>query len=180
MNVVIVCESMFGNTELLARAVALGLTDVGSSATVVDVRDVAGRDLSGCELLVIAAPTHALSLSRPETRAQAVDQGAEPARAVVGVREWLAGLDNVLPAVLHRPPVVVFDSRILKARHWPGSAAYRASRQLRKKGFTVVERTSFFVDAIAGPVSSGEAERARVWGAGLPELVRRRTRLDVS
>jgi len=164
MRAVVVCESMFGNTELLAGLVCRGLHQAGVEAELVDV----GRafteppDLSRFDLLVVAAPTHALSLSRPESRAEAVAKGADPLRESVGVREWLDTFGDAMPAPA--PAVAVFDTRVAKARHWPGSAARRAARSMRAYGFGVVEFRSFFVDGIIGPLSEGEAERAERWG----------------
>lgn len=176
MKVVIVCESLFGNTELLAQAVSGGVAAAGAEVRVVGVEAVGTGDIAGCDLLVVGAPTHALSLSRPESRADAVAQGADPQRAGTGVREWLAALHEVLPVDGVRPQVAVFDTRMLKARHLPGSAAKRAARELRKKGFDVLDRTSFFVDGISGPLSPGQLQRALRWGTDLPVQVTVRTR----
>ena len=174
MRVVIICESMFGNTDLLAAAVERGLRASGAATVLVDVGTAytGRRDLTGCDLLVVAAPTHALTLSRPESRAEAVAHGADPRRAPVGVREWLGTLEEALPASQPRPLVAVFDTRVLKAKHWPGSAAHRAARTLRTAGFTVVERTSFYVEGISGPLAPGEVDRAGRWGAHLVGVVR--------
>ncbi|MGO4257412.1 flavodoxin family protein [Marmoricola sp. RAF53] len=168
MKVVVICESMFGNTELLASAVAKGLTAEGAEVALLDVGDAyAGHPDLDCDLLVVAAPTHALTLSRPESRAQAVERGADPRRQAVGVREWLSTLAEALPPDGPRPPVAVFDSRVLQAKHWPGSAARGAERRLHKAGFRVLERASFYVDTVEGPLSEGEVERALAWGRQL-------------
>lgn len=169
MKVVIVCESMFGNTEVLAELVRKGLSGAGCETDLIEVGQAFAEppDLSRYDLLVVAAPTHALSLSRPESRAEAVAKGADPRRERIGVREWLGTFSEALPDPA--PLVAVFDTRVLKTRHWPGSAAHRAARSLRKDGFEVIERTSFFVDGIVGPLSPGEAERAERWGAQLCE-----------
>lgn len=173
MKVAIVCESMFGNTEALAEQVRDGLAGTGAEVRVVDVADVVAADVRDLGLLVVAAPTHALSLSRPESRADAVERGADPQRALVGVREWLADIDIYLPQSGPRPPVAVFDTRVLQARHWPGSAAHRAARRLRRSGFRVIDRMSFFVEGLTGPLADGEAVRAREWGADLPSILER-------
>src|SRR5688500_7888107 len=80
-------ESMFGNTEWIARAVAEGLRLEGFDATVVDVSEAGHNDDQ--DLLVVGAPTHAFSLSRPTTRRDAVKQGAPPEAATAGLREWI-------------------------------------------------------------------------------------------
>jgi hypothetical protein len=83
------------------------------------------------------------------------------------VREWLAALDDgSLGSVgsADRPPVAVFDTRARIARHWPGSAARRTARSLKKKGFAVCRSASFYVEDVKGPLLTGELERARSWG----------------
>ena len=67
---------------------------------------------------------------------------------------------------MDRPAVAVFDTRIDKVRHLPGSAAKRAARVLRSHGFEVLDRpTSFYVADLKGPPNDGELDRA---GRGRP------------
>lgn len=171
MKVVVVYESMFGNTEAIAHAVRSGLVRSGIEANVVEVGEARSTDLQGVDLLVIGAPTHALTLSRPSSRAEAVERGADPPQVEVGVREWLTTLVETLPASAPRPAVAVFDTRVLKAKCWPGSAARQASRILRKAGFSLVGTRSFYVDGMTGPQAAGEMTRALEWGAALPAVV---------
>lgn len=166
MRTVIVFESLFGNTERFAHEIRDAIKSMGEEATAADVRRVKPADLTGCDLLVVGAPTHAFSLSRQSTRDDAVRQGAEAERAALGVREWLTTLDETFPSSAGRPLVALFDTRVEKVRHLPGSAARRASRAVRARGFEVVERpTSFYVEDLKGPVVDGELERARDWAA---------------
>src|SRR3954453_13850215 len=88
MKALLVDESMFGNTEKVARAVAAGLAE----SLEVELREVstAPEQVTGLvDLIVVGGPTHAFSLSRPSTRADAVAKGAPPREPDVGVREWL-------------------------------------------------------------------------------------------
>lgn len=173
MKTVIVYESMFGNTEHIARKIADGLAAAGNHTVLADVREVGPDDLAGSDLVVVGAPTHALSLSRPKTREDAVRQGADPAHAELGVREWLKTLDAALPLAAARPRLAVFDTRVEKVRRLPGSAAKRAAKVLRAHGFDLLDRpTSFYVEDLKGPVAPGELDRARDWGARLVQLVR--------
>ena len=135
MKTVVVYESMFGNTEQVAQHIADALRATGATATVVEVSQAEPGQLHGAELLVVGAPTHAFSLSRPNTREDAVRQGADPARTMLGVREWLATLETAFPAAADRPRVAVFDTRAEKVRRLPGSAAKRAVKVLRARGF---------------------------------------------
>jgi hypothetical protein len=156
VRALVVYESMFGNTELAARAVAEGL----SGRLTVTVTNVAtGPAVSGTDLLVVGAPTHAFSLSRPGTRSSAVQQGGAATALDVGVREWLAraaGLDGVRTAA--------FDTKVARPK-LPGSAARGAARRLRRLGGRpVVPPASFYVAGTPGPLVDGELDRARRWG----------------
>jgi hypothetical protein len=169
VKALIVFESMFGNTEELARAVARGLVADRVEVSLIGVSAAADLDLAPIDLLVVAAPTHAFSLSRPQTRADAVTRGAEPGRAGVGVREWLTSLDG---GPGRKPPVAVFDTRAGKVRHLPGSAGRRAAASLKRKGFTLLAGpVSFYVDDVRGPLAQGELERAEQWGQELAILM---------
>jgi hypothetical protein len=177
MKTVVVYESMFGNTEHIAREIADGLTKSGSQTTTVGVGEVSPDDLAGSDLLVVGAPTHAFSMSRPSTREDAVRQGADPSHTAIGVREWLVTLDAALPVAAERPRVAVFDTRVEMVRRLPGSAAKRAAKVLRTQGFVLLDRpTSFYVDDVRGPTISGESSRAHHWGSQLFDLARNQDR----
>jgi hypothetical protein len=165
MRALVVFESMFGNTSTIAQAVAAGLSsrldvelvEVSSAPTVL------GEDVA---LLVAGGPTHALGLSRPGTRADAVRQGAAVRSTRIGLREWLAGL-----ARGHGIAATTFDTRVDKPRV-PGSAARAAARRLRAAGFSIVApATSFYVDGTQGPLVEGEVARAQRWATAVGEKV---------
>jgi len=161
MKALVVFESMWGNTEQVARAVAGGLQSTGP----VEVLDVSGEvpdDLSGIDLLVVGGPTHAFSMSRPTTRDDAVNRGAPSGHAKRGIREWLDGLPAADLAV------ATFDTRVGKVRHLPGSAAKKAAKEVRRHHLgRVVDTESFYVDDMEGPLVDGELDRARAWGLEL-------------
>lgn len=159
MRALVVYESMFGNTETVAKEVAAGLAGLGE-VVLVDV-DVAPTDVTPYDLVVVGGPTHAFSMSRAGTRADAVKQGA-PRPRVRGIREWIDQLGEV------RVPVAAFDTRVDKVRRLPGSAAKKAAKSLKAHGSSVAERPqSFYVVDTPGPLLDGERERARRWGASL-------------
>jgi len=160
MRALVVYESMFGNTAMVAREVAEGLAAHGD----VELRSVAealGEPDESLDLVVVGGPTHAFSLSRPTTREDARRQGAGAAADGPGLREWLEGLH----AGTHHPHVAAFDTRVTKVRRIPGSAARKASKVIGGLGYLVAERPeSFFVEDTDGPLAAGELERARAWG----------------
>ena len=162
----VVVESMFGNTEQVGRAVAAGLGDGGVDAVVVDVATAPVDLFAHLDLLVLGAPTHAVSLSRPSTRADAVRQGAAPERAARGMREWLSAV--LLQDPRHSPVTAVFDTRVSKVRRLPAAAGPRAARLARRRGLTVLGRPQAYVVAdVCGPRVDGELERAAAWGRSL-------------
>ena len=158
MKALVVFESMWGNTEQVAQAVAGGL----ESGVPVEVLDVSGDvpdDLSGIDLLVVGGPTHAFSMSRQSTREDAVTKGAPAGHAKRGIREWLDGLPKA------ELSVATFDTRVDKVRHLPGSAAKRAAKEVRRHHLgRVVDSESFYVADMEGPLLAGELERAEAWG----------------
>jgi hypothetical protein len=158
----VVYESMFGCTEEVARAVAEGLRDGGFVTSVVDVREADPRRDSDVDLLVVGAPTHAFSLSRPRTREDAVRQGGRPESAAAGLREWLTALGTEVGA---QRPAAAFDTRVTKVRRIPMAASTRAARLLAGRGFAMASPpTPFLVEDLKGPLAAGETERARSWG----------------
>lgn len=173
MRVAMVVESMFGHTQELAESVAHGMRDHGVDVVVVPADEalagLPGAALAGVDLLVLGAPTHALSLSRPGTRADAVRQGADAEHTGSGVREWLTALET---HVGERPPVAVFDTRVKVTKHLPGSAAHAMTKRLGHQGFVVLEHTTFWVSGTQGPILEGEVSRARDWGHSLVPAVR--------
>jgi hypothetical protein len=165
LQALVVFESMFGNTEKVAGAVARGLQLEGVDTGLAEVRS-APTSLSGdLDLLVVGGPTHGFSMSRPPTRADAVERGASPERATTGIREWL---ESVGLAKGREPVLAAFDTRVTKVRRIPLAASSSASRLGHKRGLTsMATPTGFLVDDTAGPLVEGELERAVSWGREL-------------
>jgi hypothetical protein len=162
MKALVVYESMFGNTEEVARAVAHGLAD----RLEVELREVSEAPYPVSEfldLIVVGGPTHAFSMTKPATRTEAIRQGAEHGHEEVGLREWLAGL----PRGPHSEMVATFDTRAEQVKHLPGSAARRASRLFDRLGYELIGRESFYVSGSSGPLEPGELGRAEAWGRHL-------------
>ena len=170
MKALLVYESMFGNTEAVARAVADG---IGESMEV-ELHEVSTTPapITGLvDLVVVGGPTHALSLSRPSTRADALDKGATHGGTNVGLREWIGQLRKAP----HSEYVAAFDTRVDRVRRLPGSAARKAVKLLRNDGYTSVGTESFYVSDVSGPLLPGEIERAAAWGSRLGEDMRARS-----
>jgi hypothetical protein len=167
MHALVVYESMFGNTQAVAQAVAEGLGD-RVTVTTVEVGAAPAALPDDVELLVVGGPTHAFGMSRPGTRRSAADQAERPLVSTrIGLREWLDALRPAAGDVA----AATFDTRINKPR-LPGSAARAAQKRLRRLGFALAAPAqSFRVADTAGPLLPGEADRALRWGKRLAATV---------
>jgi len=161
----VVFESMFGNTEQVARAIADGLAAAGVATRVSEASATPADLPSSVDLLVVGAPTHAFSLSRPKTRIEAVRQGADLAKGAIGLREWL---ETVRPSTDQPIHVAVYDTRVSKVRRLPAAAGQSAARLAKRRKFARVDRpVAFLVDDLQGPLVEGEIDRATSWGRSL-------------
>lgn len=159
MQILIVYDSFFGNTEKIAAAIASSL-----KASLVDRAAVellqAGQVqpplLVGRDLLVVGSPT----------------RGFRPTDDLANL------LDRLAPNALQGMRVAAFDTRfkadeldstvtrfIVKTG---GYAAARIAARLKKAGATlVVPPEGFYVTDIEGPLKEGELERAAAWASQL-------------
>lgn len=174
MDVVVVYESLFGNTRLVAEAIADGIR-VADPAARVSVTRTDATKLSEVEdacLLVVGGPTHMRRMSSPRSRQQGLQaerkardqQNREPEAGAVGpgLREWLQALPPARLGAL----AAAFDTRV--ESRLAGSASRPASRQLRRRGFGLAGKPEgFIVTGSQGPLRQGELDRARAWGATL-------------
>jgi hypothetical protein len=97
-SALVVYESMYGNTDSLAHAIAKGIEEV-MSVTVVNVNHASSLSLLAIDLLVVGGPTHIHGLSRQSTRDVAISSATPELPLDVdavgtGVREWLGGIDT--------------------------------------------------------------------------------------
>ena len=154
----VVYESMWGNCELLAHAVAEGVAEVMP----VDVTDVVAApiDLEDVTLVLVGGPTHGHGMSRQKTRRDAREHGALHGSIGTGLREWLEELPDESERWL-----AAFDTRVTSSRLVPGSAAGGVAREGRKHHFHRAARPkSFHLLGPEGPLVEGELARAREWG----------------
>ena len=160
MKALVVYESMWGNTERVAEAIAGGLRDT-MEVELVEVNRAPAEPGPDVELIVAGGPTHAFSMSRTNTRADAVNRGAHHDASDLGLRDWL----DRLPTGHHSQRIATFDTRVDTVRHLPGSAAKAAAKVAHRHGYPRAEHVeSFYVNDMEGPLLDGEVERAAAWG----------------
>ncbi|HSW58876.1 MAG TPA: flavodoxin family protein [Dehalococcoidales bacterium] len=141
MKTLVVYESMYGNTEQIARAIAGGIS---GEVIIKPTAQVVPTDLVNLDLFIIGSPT----------------QAGRPLKAT------LAFIEKLGEAEIKGLNTGVFDTRMkgnfAKIFGW---AATRMAEVLRKKGAKIrLETEGFFVKGIKGPIVEGEIERAAGWG----------------
>ena len=151
MKATVIYDSVFGNTEKVARAIGEALGSAGD-VEIVRVSDVKPEQLKGIELLIIGSPTRMFKATGAINRFLR----RIPAGSLRGVK--VAGFDT-------RMSMDDVDSRVL---HFIvkklGYAAEPISKKLEKKGGEVAAAPEgFIVKDTEGPLKDGELERAAAW-----------------
>ena len=164
----VIYESMYGNTEQIARAIGEGLAE-RMQVDVVEVGVAPTTLAADVGLVVVGGPTHAFGMSRPGTRVSAAKEAESPlVSSGIGVREWLEALEQPAePLVAAAYDTHVDHPKLL--RH-VGSAAAAIAKRLEKLGIeAVAEPEHFWVAGTPGPLRDGELQRAHDFGRSLTE-----------
>jgi len=174
MNVVVLYESMFGNTHQVAEAVAEGVRRAAPDAqvTCVSVAEANPDTVRAADLVVVGGPTHMrgmtsgmtrkMGLAAEEKKDEAERHETEPGAEGPGVRDWF----DDLPKAGKGSRAAAFDTRA--DMRLAGGAAHGIARRLRRHGYQLVgEPEGFIIEDTEGPLRAGEPERAKAWGADL-------------
>jgi hypothetical protein len=173
MRATIVYESMYGNTHLIADAIAEGVRSTGAEARVLPVGHADTEAVLGSDLLIVGGPTHGHAMSRASTREAAVRDAQKPEKELEvdpdaegeGLREWF----DELPPVVR--PAAAFDTRFDMSPLLTGRASKGISKRLRRHGCPMVAKPrSFFVQK-GNTLVSQQREEAVEWGAQLANEV---------
>ncbi len=168
MRAVVIYESMYGNTHLVADAIGDGLREA-AEVSVVPVEQANVELLHGADLVVVGGPTHAHGMSRPSTRRAAVDAAHKPDSTLEldpdaegpGLREWFDRMAD-LPG-----RAAAFDTRIDAPPLFTGRASKGVAKRLRRHGCTLVAEPESFRVTKQNALLDHEAEHAREWGRRL-------------
>jgi len=155
MKAVVLYDSVFGNTQKVAEAIAAAL---GARAQVELLRpsDRALQSLPGADLVVVGSPTRGF---RP-TEDTASLLRRIPSRSLANVR--VAAFDTRFKADELKSATTRF---VVKTG---GYAAKRIAQQLtRAGGALAAPPEGFYVEDVEGPLKQGELERAAGWASAL-------------
>lgn len=169
MRVLVVYESMYGQTGVVAERIALGLTRT-HTAVLVTVLQATAEAVGSADALVVGAPTHHHGLSTTESRQGAayaaeqhltpLDMRADP--LVPGIREWLGAL-----APPQGCPAVAFDTRVDGPTILTGRAVHEIDKGLAAAGALIVAAPESFLVNTDSTLVAGEGDRAEAWGLTL-------------
>ena len=144
MKALIVYDSVYGNTEKIARAIGGA---IAGDVKVLRMSEVNPSELGSLDLLIVGSPT----------------QGGRPTKAM---QEFL---DRIPADALKNVSVTSFDTRvkIVIARLF-GYVAGRIAESLKGKGgHLAASPEGFIVKGNEGPLKEGELERATNWAKGI-------------
>jgi flavodoxin len=137
MKTLIICDSNYGNTMLVAKEIAKNIDD---NAKVVSVKDFKVSDISGVDLLIFGSPI----------------VGWRPTEASTKLLSSFAGN---LPKDLK---FSTFDTRVKLFIH--GDAKEKIASMLRETGANqIFEPKAFYVKGKEGPLFEGELEKTAIW-----------------
>jgi hypothetical protein len=169
MKAVVVYQSLWGNTESVARAIATGL---GAGAKALSTTEATPDALKGVDLVVAGSPIHAFNLPSEMTVRSAADRpdsygDGPPDTSQRLMRDWLADLPEGMTA-----SAAAFDTGV--SGPFGRGGASRIVKRLKKAGLRPIAKPMGFRVAMRatestrrGTLLDGEVERARAWGAAL-------------
>ena len=146
MKALIIYDSLYGNTEKIAKAIGGAIS---SEVKVLPVGQANPAELRSLDLLIVGSPTQGGRATKP----------------------MQAFLDKIPGTTLKGIKVTAFDTRY-KAKFVKifGFAAGRIADNLKGKGGTLVTSPEgFFVTGKEGPLKEGELERVAAWAKSIAE-----------
>ncbi len=173
MRVLVVYESMDGNTHAVAEGIGSGLRST-ADVTVVPVSRVHADDLTAVDLLVVGGPTHVHGVTTARSRAAAITAASgpgvqpslDPDAEGPGLRDWLDGLDcsGVSRAA-------AFDTRFDGPAIVTGRASRGIAHRLRGRGLDLLAPPESFLVDRDYHLTPGATDTAVAWGVHLARLL---------
>jgi hypothetical protein len=159
MDVIVVYESVWGNTAEVARAIAEG---IGGGTQAFPTDAVPADRLARADLIVAGSPVFAFSLPNEAMRRRILEtetDGPPPDLSHPSLRSWL----DALP--MGHGFGAAFETRIWWS---PRGATGTIEKKLAGAGYRrLLKAEKFVVRDKYGPLRDGEVGRAHAWGTGL-------------
>ena len=151
MKAMVIYDSVFGNTEQVAREIGNSL-DSQENVEILRVSSTKPDQLTGLELLFVGSPT----------------RGFRPTEGISNFLKRIPadGLEGIKVAAFDtRISINDIKSSILRFLVKMGGYAAKpiADRLQKKGGDLIVPPEGFFVNGTKGPMKEGELERAAEW-----------------
>lgn len=156
-SALVVFDTVYGNTETIARALCDGIREQGVEADCVNVHSVKFYKLTGYDLIAVGAPTHHTTAS----------QSMKDFLKQLGTNDFIGQYG------------FAFDTRI--SYFFAGSAAKYIEKRLEEMGLEILmQRSSALVKSVKGDntkagetmLEEGEEERFRKIGAQIGAAIR--------
>ena len=152
MKALIVYDSLYGNTEKIAKAIGGAIT---GDVRVLRIGEANPSELESIDFLVVGSPTQGF---RPTKLVQTFIESIP--------RDSLKGID--VAAFDTRMPAADVGMGLRLLMKMGGYAAPRMANALKKKGGNLaVPPEGFFVKDKEGPLKKGELERAVNWSKAI-------------
>jgi flavodoxin len=140
MKSLVVYDSIYGNTEKIAKSIGDAIAD---DVKLQRAGEVNPSDMESLDLIIIGSPTY----------------GGRPTPLIQGF------LKEVDESIVKGVKVAAFDTRF--SAKWVkifGFASGKIARSLKRKGgILALSPAGFFVEGTKGPLKEGELERAANW-----------------
>lgn len=142
-------DSLYGNTEKVAKRLAEGLGEGGVTVDCLRVDALKSDELNSYDLLAVGGPTHSMGVSKP-------------------MGTFLEQLKSVKS--LSGKKAFAFDTKYKSM--FAGSAGAKIEGKLRSLGFTIVKpHASAIVKGKEGPLEGGAEETFKQLGAELAKIM---------
>jgi len=146
----VVYDTMFGNTEKVAKALVAGLQSGGVDADLVKVDAVKFDELGGVDLLCVGSPVQAWNVSKP-------------------MKEFLERLKSV--EGLNGKKAFAFDTKMGRSR-LAGDAGGKIEGKLKSSGLTIIKaHASAVVKGREGPLEESAEATFKQIGAELAKML---------
>jgi flavodoxin len=144
MKAIVIYDTQFGNTEIIAKALASGMNEQKITVDCVKVDAVQIATLQEYDLLAIGGPTHGFGMSSP-------------------MKAFMKKLEH---ADLRDKKAFAFDTKN-RSRFW-GSAAKGIEKRLKNFGMNIVMPcASGIVNGLKGPLQEGTEAKFQKMGIEL-------------